>query len=399
MQKVDYKKNLIIMAHFDTIVVGGGIAGVSAAVAASRQGAKVLLVEKSVVWGGLATAGLIVYYLPLCDGKGRKVTGGIAEELLHLSIKYGESTLPEGWRMGSDTGPEKRYRTKFNPASFIAAMDELIKSEGITPLLDTRVCDVIALDNRIIGIVTHNNDGICVYTGESFVDASGQALLFEQAGCDTVVSNNYMTYWAQSMDLQSLKKGLDDNDVNKALKLETMFFDAFGSDNNDSLGEPIYSAETGAKVTEFIMEGRRGILNSKDKITNNQKAWVSLPTMAQYRKIRRIVSPYVLNDKDVNKRFENSIGVISDWRRPGPIYEVPYTTLYGKIDNLFAAGRCIGAKGDAWEVTRCIPQAALTGHSAGAAAALLAKNSIKACDMDVEFLQNELEKQGIIIHY
>lgn len=71
---------------YDVVVVGGGIAGVSAAVSAARCGAKTLLLERSVLLGGLATAGLISWFEPLCDGKGTQVTGGIAEELIRLAV-------------------------------------------------------------------------------------------------------------------------------------------------------------------------------------------------------------------------------------------------------------------------------------------------------------------------
>ena len=65
-----------ITGHYDVVVIGGGVAGVAAAVAASRCGAKTLLVEKEYALGGLATLGLVVAYLPLCDGKGRQVSFG-----------------------------------------------------------------------------------------------------------------------------------------------------------------------------------------------------------------------------------------------------------------------------------------------------------------------------------
>ena len=56
------------------------------------------------------------YYLPLCDGRGTKVTGAIAEELLYLSIKYGYDDLPPEWRDGKGIGAKKRYTTIFSPA-------------------------------------------------------------------------------------------------------------------------------------------------------------------------------------------------------------------------------------------------------------------------------------------
>ena len=72
------ENRITIDGEYDVIVVGGGIAGVSAALAARRNGCSTLLIEKSVMMGGLATLGFIAIYLPLCDGKGRKVVSGIA---------------------------------------------------------------------------------------------------------------------------------------------------------------------------------------------------------------------------------------------------------------------------------------------------------------------------------
>ncbi|MBQ9501566.1 MAG: FAD-dependent oxidoreductase, partial [Lentisphaeria bacterium] len=67
---------------YDVVVCGGGVAGVAAAVAAARRGAKTALVEKQCLLGGLATSGLIYVFLPLCDGYGHQVTFGLAEEMI-----------------------------------------------------------------------------------------------------------------------------------------------------------------------------------------------------------------------------------------------------------------------------------------------------------------------------
>jgi len=68
MNTFRFEKTLTSKGHFDVIVVGGGVAGVTAAVSAARNGVSVLLIEKSVNLGGLATEGLISWYEPLCDG-------------------------------------------------------------------------------------------------------------------------------------------------------------------------------------------------------------------------------------------------------------------------------------------------------------------------------------------
>ncbi|MCL2167361.1 MAG: FAD-dependent oxidoreductase, partial [Clostridiales bacterium] len=81
MEYMQESRQTEICGSYDLVVVGGGVAGVAAALAAKRNGVeKVLLIEKQAVFGGLATAGHVVYYDPLCDGMGHKVYSGIAEE-------------------------------------------------------------------------------------------------------------------------------------------------------------------------------------------------------------------------------------------------------------------------------------------------------------------------------
>ena len=100
-------RKIIEKPAYDVIVVGGGIAGVAAAVAAARNGAKTLLMEKQIHLGGLATTGLISWYEPLCDGNGRQVIGGISEELIRLSVCYGLEDLPAQWGGEGKNAPQQ----------------------------------------------------------------------------------------------------------------------------------------------------------------------------------------------------------------------------------------------------------------------------------------------------
>jgi len=74
------------MKHYDVLVVGGGCAGVCAAIAAARQGKRTLLIEKQILLGGMATMGRIHWLEPYCDGKGRQVIGGLAKEFFDRAI-------------------------------------------------------------------------------------------------------------------------------------------------------------------------------------------------------------------------------------------------------------------------------------------------------------------------
>ena len=90
-QITEQSHSIPVAGEADVIVVGGGVAGVAAAVSAARNGSRVILLEKSIILGGLATLGHVCIYLPLDDGLGHKVYGGLAEELLHgeLSVALG----------------------------------------------------------------------------------------------------------------------------------------------------------------------------------------------------------------------------------------------------------------------------------------------------------------------
>jgi flavin-dependent dehydrogenase len=147
---------LQVRDNYDVIVAGGGVAGAAAAIAARRLGAKTLLLEKSGVPGGLATSGLVAVYLPLCDGRGRQVTAGIAEEFLLLSGKYGFDTLPDFWKGNREVEQTGRYCTNFSPAAFAIALDELMEREGVDLSYDTLVCRPALEGKRCTHIVVEN---------------------------------------------------------------------------------------------------------------------------------------------------------------------------------------------------------------------------------------------------
>ena len=121
----------------DVLVCGGGFAGISAALAASRKGCKVILVEKEYMLGGLGTAGIVTIFLPLCDGIGNQVSFGIAEELFKLSISMGaEARYPSNWLDSNEkskrTEKDNRFEVQYNPQIFAMLVENLlIVSKGL----------------------------------------------------------------------------------------------------------------------------------------------------------------------------------------------------------------------------------------------------------------------------
>jgi tRNA(Ile)-lysidine synthetase-like protein len=131
----------------------------------------------------------------------------------------------------------------------------------------------------------------------------------------------------------------------------------------------------------------------KKRVKDPEAVPVTMATTPQIRMTRRIVGEYTLHDTEVHQYFEDSIGMVSDWRKRGPVYEVPYRTLYSaEVKNLICAGRCTSVTDSMWDIMRVIPCCAVTGQAAGTAAAL----STDFSRVDVAELQKILEQNGVV---
>ena len=110
---------------------------------------------------------------------------------------------------------------------------------------------------------------------------------------------------------------------------------------------------------------------------------------------RRIDGEYTLHSTEMHKYFADSVGMVSDWRKRGPVYEVPFRTLYSKkVKNLICAGRCTSVNDGLWDVMRVIPCCAVTGQAAGIAAAM----TDDFPSLDVSQLQKKLVSQNAVLH-
>ena len=357
--------------YYDIIVVGGGIAGVAASVSAARTGAKVLLIEKQINLGGLATGGLISWYEPLCDGKGNQVISGIAEELIKLSVKYCYDSLPERFGGTDKSFPRKqRYATRFSPGVFSLALDEYVLSNGVELLFDTYATYPVMENNRACGLIVENIDGRSLYKTQRIIDATGDASIMQRAGVPCRTGKNYMTYL-----IHSINDAVIDEYKESGCAWQLRSWEAIGSDLN-GVGHPkelkLLEAPTAREVTDYITEGKRRMLERLARRDRYSYDVMSIPTMPQFRKIRQIVG-----DKDFNgidgETHEDTIGAVPDFRagKEGNIYQIPQAALYNsQFKGLYAAGRIISAPThDGWEVSRVIPVCALTGEAAGRLAA------------------------------
>ena len=361
---------------FDCIVVGGGIAGVSAAVSAARNGAKTLLIEKSINLGGLATNGLISWYEPLCDGRGSQVIYGIAEELIKLSVKYCFDNMPKKWG-GSciNSVKNERYATFFSPTVFSLALDEFVRENCVKLRFDTYSTYPVTESDICRGVICESVGGAEFFEAKAVIDATGDASICHRAGIPTVEGRNYMSYVAHMYSVDDWSK----------LKInDTCGFRSWVSTGSDLLGNghpngmKMFSGTSAEDTTKFVEIGKQRLLDRIKKQDRSTFDIMTLPQMPQYRKIRRIVGD--CNFEGIpGKTYPDSIGKCGDFRPDGigKIYEIPMGALRNKIvKNMFACGRIISSPdGDAWEVSRVIPVCALTGETAGKVAAKLIKEA------------------------
>lgn len=386
---------------YDVAVVGGGIAGVAAAIQAARAGMHTALIEKTVFPGGLATTGLVYIYLPLCDGNGRQVIFGIAEELLRASIAYGPGDIPAGWPGGPEGDRKERFRTPFSPASYILALDELLENAGVEIWYDTLFCaaERSPEGNRLAAIAVENKSGRGRICAKQFIDATGDCSLARAAGLPCHDEINFMTLWALQYDRQQtasrLVPGID------------ICFDASTPCNLEKAPpEDLCRGIGGKAVSDFVLEGRRRLrefyraryAEGRDR---RDLFPLHLPAMPQFRKIYSLDAQYVLGSGEDGRRFEDSVGLTGDWRKPGPVWEIPYRALLPAqpLGGFLAAGRNAGARDDAWEVTRVIPPAALTGQVAGLAAAMAIRANCEPAELDIARLQRALREEcGFALH-
>ena len=395
-------REIPVAGQADVVVVGGGLAGVAAALAAARNGAKVILLEKSVVLGGLATLGHVCIYLPIDDGAGHKIYGGLAEELLHACIRYGYDDLPDCWRGGPDTveRPTGRYRATFNIPAAVCALDELLEAAGVEVVFDTAFCAPLMEGAAVRGVLAENKSGRVCYLAKMFVDASGDSDLLFRAGAKTETrDDNIVSHWAHEIDLSDPRaaEALGEKNVLKLMPLRWLGLQP----NKDNSGSeiPTYDGTTSEGVNGYIRTSRR--LAREHIKANNRPGWaqMTLPLMPQFRMTRRLVGVKELV-LDPGVSIPDSIGcVIFSLAAPAAVFEFPYAGLYdADIPNVLAAGRMVSAGGKGWEIMRFIPACVLTGQAAGTAAALAAQRGCAVQALEVSALQAALAAAGVKIH-
>ena len=382
---------LDVWKKYDVAIIGGGVAGVAAAIAAARNNATVCLIEKNCAPGGLATLGNVNVYLPLCDGRGHQVISGIAEEFMKISISDGYGKIPECWTNSSQIEERKKIRlqVEFNPWTFALQLEKLLIEERVQIMYDTKFSGVIKKNNSITHLILENKSGRFAIKCLAAIDASGDADVCAVAGEHVEkASKNVACGWFFYFDGNQVKR--------------YMFSKKYDPYNKTSYEAGGFSIHTQNGVTRQVLSSRENIR----KIIENMKRInpalfpVSLPSIPSFRMTGRLKGLTELEESHERILFPDTVGMMPDWRKPGPVYYIPFSALHGvKTFNLITAGRCISAN-TAWDIVRAIPVCCLTGEIAGTASALLCRNKEKRfTSLNIKKLQQTLKHQGVMVDH
>lgn len=392
MKRFSEKLETKVAHECDVLVVGGGFAGIAAALSSARAGAKTILVEKSYYLGGLGTSGLVTIYLPICDGMGRQVSYGIAEELLKLSV-----SIENDWKRGAVTwlkdGQPRgeqypRYDVNFNPALFAFSAEKLLLNAGVQIMYGVSLVNAVVENEKIKYAIVEGKSGRYAIEAKSYVDASGDADLAERAGAPTSIFKykNVLAAWYYSCG----KDGLNLNQFGAADLMP-------GMKQVQKLSDKRFVGLEDTEISEFMQLSHEKLLEKvlEKRVDDETHIPVSIASIPQLRMTRRIVGEYTFTLADDRKYFEDSVGLYSNWRKRGPVYELPMRSLYSaKMKNLAAAGRNISVDDDMWEISRVIPCCSVMGEAAG----LMAAMSDDFTTLDVKEVQKTLYERGVKLH-
>lgn len=337
-------------------------------------------------------------YLPLCDGLGQQVSFGIAEELLRLSVSRGSENAQENpWLTGDAEGKKHtRFLQLYNPQLFAILSEQLLVRAGVTILYGTSVCAVQTESGHIRHVIIENKSGRSAVRVGCVVDATGDADVCLLAGENTEVfrQGNVPAGW-----YCDLRNGTYNLNV----------VGACDKPDNAKTADELAAAKQSARFTGLDADelSRLTLLShgmTLDHFLSHGEdspahALATVATIPQIRMTRRLAGVYTQDDTEIRTRYADSVGLFSDWRKVGPVYELPLGTLYGaKIANLLAAGRCISGTEAMWDITRVIPVCAVSGEAAGTAAALCVRAGCAVSALDVGALQAKLRESGVRIH-
>ena len=417
-----------VVAKSDVIVVGGGAAGVTAAISAARNGCSVTVLERYHHLGGMASGGMVLVLDDMTNG--REITvSGIVDEFVQRMSKEGMAIAPpeedrrispEMWRKWSRWGvhdfhsKEKpqpiTYAVAFDPDSWKRTSLYLLRENSINLRLHSIFNQAIVEDGVIKGVICHTKTGAEAILGDVIVDATGDLDVACSAGADFIQGQYIVTTVFRLAHV----------DTNEAERFEYEEPEAFAKINRQArriiggawemwwLKTPIpgivwcncphmpnYDGISVDDLTTAEYEGRDRMMRLFEFVHKELPGFknsymLGAAEQVGVRQTRMLRGEYVVTKDDVVNRKH-----FTDTVCRGRDYYTPYRALLPtKVDQLIIAGRHYSAEPDAQKMSREIPPCMAQGEAAGIAAALALQGGVVLRELDATAIQKQMRTQG-----
>jgi ribulose 1,5-bisphosphate synthetase/thiazole synthase len=381
------QRKLSLLDQTDVLVVGGGSAGVAAAIGASRAGAKVTLVERYNHFGGLWTGGLVLVVIGHMVKGPKQVCMGIGEEMMRRLEKI------EGGIM--NRGPGKNPTVDAEALKYV--MVEMIQEAGVKVFLHCWGVDAVMEGDAVRGAVFESKSGRQAILAKVVVDTTGDGDVFAAAGAE-------FEHRSYNIGLVSRIGGMDK--VDRAAAKGTRAPRGLGSAtpipgvNWVNMLGPERDGLDVAELTRLEMNHRRQIWKQMEKLRKTpgyEKTYlVETGPQIGVRITRTLTGVKTLSRDDIRSgaRYPDVVAVGGFTEPKGEEWHIPYGTLVPKkVDNLLTAGRSISSALKTADNIRLIPVCFATGHAAGVAAAVAAKDGCTPRAVEVSKVQQVLREQ------
>lgn len=448
-----------LAACTNVLVVGGGPAGIGAAIGAAQAGAEVVLVERYGFLGGNATAALVMPLmsfhtqqqaivkqgkssccLPTDHGPGDPIIAGALAQLVERLVAAGGAIAPS-----LETG----YVVPFDPELFKMVAMDLLDDWGVKMLFHSFASSMYYEGDQK-GVVFETKSGPLVIQADTIIDCTGDGDIAACAGapycvgreCDNLVQPMTLMFRMVDFERQAFKAYVEQNPdqwrgvhglwdlIRKAteageldLPREDMLFFDTPHPRELSVNSTRITKVMGTDVWDLSYaewEGRRQVRQItaflKKYVPGFEKSYVAQTgVVAGIRETRRINGEYTLTAEDVlsARKFDDVIAKCSypmDVHNPtgkgtllkkvpaGDAYDIPLRCLQPKeVEDILVAGRCMSGTHEAHSSYRVMPTSVATGQAAGVCAALASRHKVSAKRVDTGDVQKELTRQGAIL--
>ena len=453
MQTIDYRPHVPVVRECDVLVIGGGPAGIGAAVGAAKTGARTVLVERYGFLGGNATASLVGPFMTSFSADGKtQLIRGVFDELVRRMEATGGAVHPSKVPAAVAKSAYMKHGhtgvTPFDPEAMKLASAELCLEHGVELLLHTSFIDPIVDAGAVRGAILHNKGGLQAILAGSSVDCSADADVAARAGVpfkqgrasDGLTQPMTMFFRVGNVD----RAGVDayfrahPEEIEQRMAFSSCIRAAQANGDYtiprerlslyESPQEGVWRVNVsrilgvdGTKVEDLTraeVEGRRQVMEIFRFLRGYVPGFAEctlIDTAAQVgvRETRRIDGEYTLTLEDLisGRDFEDTIaycaypidihdpkgagGGISNKGETANAYQIPYRCLVPLgVEQLLVAGRCVSATHEALGAIRVMPPSFAMGEAAGTASALALQEGVPPRQVPIPWLRQTLAEHG-----